>query len=240
MNKNYMTYPVKFMRITQTYLGKTSHLAHTTGSVKDYPIDEAGKDTGRDPIYCPCDEMVVTAVKGYGNNKVTNTIWLVSTSPVVTPTFTDICFMTLTHENDSDIKDLKVGQKFQRGDIICYEGTNGASANHIHIVVGRGSSNNWTQSSNGSWVMVGDTKRPEEVFYIDPSFTTVLSTNGLSFSRLPQEEEQKEDNPIEDEKEQEVEEGSKPEESPRLIFECKESKYYKIFLKENMKLYLKE
>ena len=36
------------MTITQSYTGTYSHLTHTTGYPKDYPIDEAGKDTGRD------------------------------------------------------------------------------------------------------------------------------------------------------------------------------------------------
>jgi len=297
------------MRITQTYLGSTSHLKHTTGYPKDYPIDDAGKDTGRDPIYCPCDEMVVTAIKGYGNSKITNTLWLVSTTPVVTPTFEDICFMTLTHENDSDLKRIRVGDKFRRGSIICYEGTDGATANHVHITVGRGNSNNWEKSTTGAWVSVGDTKKPEEVFFIDRSFTTVLSSGGLPFSDLeipkvgtpvpldenllqlevlvdnlnardmpttsaskrgyvnrgvytyssvveadnytwykledfwiayqrewvqvfPKKEENSPDEVI-----------SLPdeiEESLKLIFQAKASKYYKIYLKENAKLYLKD
>ena len=53
---NYLTYPCKNMRITQSYKGKTSHYPHTVGKPKDYPIDEGGKDTGKDTIYCPCDE----------------------------------------------------------------------------------------------------------------------------------------------------------------------------------------
>ena len=48
----YLTYPFKTMRITQSYTGTTSHLPHTTGSPKDYPLDEGGKDGGRDPILC--------------------------------------------------------------------------------------------------------------------------------------------------------------------------------------------
>lgn len=308
MNKNYMTYPMKYMRITQNYLGGVSHLKHTTGYPKDYPIDEAGKDTGRDAIYCPCNEMKVTAIKGYGNSSITNTIWLVSTSPVVTPTFEDIAFMTLTHENDSDLKKIKVGDTFKRGEIICYEGTDGATANHIHIVVGRGSSKNWEKNTTSAWVISGDTKKPEEVFFINPDFTTILSSGGLTFSNL---EIQKIGNPVsrdvsinqlevivdnlnvrqeaslKSEKlgyiqkgiynysnivtadgyqwyqiengwiayneswihiypKQENEEiipelpSEEVENPPRLIFTSKESKYYKIFLKENAKLYFKD
>ncbi len=184
MNDNYMIYPLKNMRITQNYLGSTSHREHTTGSPKDYPIDEAGKDTGRDPIYCPCDEMRITAIKGIGNSD-TNTVWLTSTTKVVTPTFKDYAFMTLTHFNDNDLKNKKVGDTFKRGDIICYEGTDGASANHIHITAGRGTSNNWTKNSLGKWVITGDTKKPEDVFFIDRSFTKELWGGYITWINLP-------------------------------------------------------
>lgn len=184
MNDNYMIYPLKNMRITQNYLGSTSHREHTTGSPKDYPIDEAGKDTKRDAIYCPCDEMKITAIRGIGNSD-TNTVWLVSTSKVVTPTFKDIAFMTLTHFNDSDLKGKKVGDTFKRGEIICYEGTDGASANHIHLTAGRGYSDNWTKNSLGKWVITGNTQKPEDVFFIDRTFTKELWGGSLKWIDLP-------------------------------------------------------
>lgn len=187
MIKNYMTYPMKYMRITQTYDGSTSHKPHTLGNPKDYPIDEGGKDSGRDPIYCPCDEMKITAIRGIGSG-ITNTVWLVSTSAVVTPTFTDQAFMTLTHWNDADLKNKKVGDTFRRGDIICYEGTDGASANHIHITAGRGYSDGWTQSTTGKWVVTGNTMKPEDVFFLDRSFTTELWGGSLAWVILPSEQ----------------------------------------------------
>ena len=64
---NYLTYPLKTMRITQSYTGAFSHLPHTTGSPKDYPIDDGGKDGGKDAIYCPCDSVKVFRVYGVGN-----------------------------------------------------------------------------------------------------------------------------------------------------------------------------
>jgi len=173
MNNNYMVYPLKYMRITCRY-DEASHAKHNinvSDGIVDYPIDDGGRDTGRDPIYCPCDEMRVTAVRGVGQSNVTNTIWLVSTTPVVTPTFTDYAYMSLTHSNDEDLRNIQVGKTFKRGEIICYEGTDGATNNHIHITCGRGSSSTWRENSNGSWVISGDSKRPEEVFYLDRSFT---------------------------------------------------------------------
>lgn len=185
---NYMIYPLKNMRITCRY-DEASHKKHNTnvadGNI-DYPIDDGGIDTGRDPIYCPCDEMRVTAIRGVGNPSITNTIWLVSTNPVITPTFTDIAYMVLTHSNDSDFMNIQVGNTFKRGEIICYEGTSGTTSNHIHLTCGRGYSDNWKQNSNGSWIITGDSKKPEEVFFIDRSFTKELWGGYLIWKDLPQ------------------------------------------------------
>lgn len=183
-----LTYPFKTMRITQTYGGGTSHYPHTTGSPKDYPIDEGGKDTGRDPIYAPCNIKIVR-IYGVGNSG-TNSIWIQSTEKV---TFangkTDYMTMQLTHPNDSDLKRLKVGQVIKKRQIICYEGTDGATGNHIHISVGMGvmKGNGWTLNSNSKWVLTtsGGTVKPEAAFYIDPNFTKIISSNGLNFKKLP-------------------------------------------------------
>lgn len=185
MNRNYMVYPMKYMRITCRY-DDGSHRKHcvdvSNGNI-DYPIDDGGSDIGCDPIYCPCDEMKVTAIKGVGNSS-TNTIWLVSTTPVVTPSFIDIAYVSLIHSNDSDFYDIKVGDVFKRGEINCYEGMDGTIANHIHITCGRGSSNDWVQNSNESWVIVGDSKRPEEVFYVDNNFTKMIWDGHLKWKDL--------------------------------------------------------
>lgn len=193
MNKNYMTYPLKYMRITCRY-DEGSHAKHninvTDGNI-DYPIDDAGRDTGRDPVYCPCDEMRVTQIRGVGSGATTNTIWLVSTSKVVTPTFTDIAFLVLTHSNDDDIKNIKIGDTYKRGDIICYEGMDGATANHIHITCGQGNSDDWLVNSNNSWVIKGNSKKPEEVFFIDRKFTEEIWGGNLLWKDLRQEVDKK-------------------------------------------------
>lgn len=188
MIKNYMIYPLKNMRITCRY-DEGSHKNHNVNvkdNIVDYPIDDGGIDSGKDAIYCPCDEMRITAIRGVGNSSVTNTIWLVSTSKVVTPTFTDYVYITLTHSDDSDIRDLKIGQTFKRGEIICHEGVNGAASNHIHITCGRGESTTWKQNSNGSWVIYGNSKKPEEVFFIDRSFTNEIWGGYLPWVELTQ------------------------------------------------------
>lgn len=183
---NYMIYPLKYMRITCRY-DEGSHKGHNTDVSDnniDYPIDDAGLDTSKDAIYCPCDEMKVVAIRGLGQENITNTIWLVSTSKVITPTFTDIVFMTLTHSNDIDLKNIYIGKVFKRGDIICYEGTDGNVANHIHIVCGRGYADTWIENSNHKWVIRGDCKKPEEIFFIDKEFTKVISNGNLNWEYL--------------------------------------------------------
>ena len=191
--KNYLIYPFKIMRITQNYLGITSHKPHTTGSPKDFPLDEGGKDSGRDAFYCPCDELEVVKIYGVGN-KGTNTFWVQSTSPVVCADgTTDYICGQITHPNDSDFKNIKVGKKFKRKEFICYEGTDGASGNHIHFSFGKGkiADKGWKQNSKGKWVLTttrGNGCKPEALFFIDNNFTKTVNSKGLAFKNLPKEE----------------------------------------------------
>ncbi len=237
MNKNYMTYPLEYMRVTCTYK-EGSHKDHTTGNYRDYPIDDGGLDTKKSPIYCPCDEMKIVEIKGIDNKGVTNTIWLESTKKVITPTFNDYVFMTLTHSDDNDIRNLKKGQTFKRGEIICYEGTDGATANHIHLVTGRGKCNSWIYNSNNKLVMKGDSKKPEDIFFIDRNFTKELWGGYLIWKDLPTSN--VENNTIEEQLELANKKIKDLENSyPRLIFECLETNKYLIRLKKGNKLYLK-
>lgn len=188
MSKNYLTYPCKTMNITQGYVGNYSHEPHTTGTPKDYPWDEACENTGRSPMYCPCDEMKIVRIYTKG----TNTIWLESTSEVnlADGSFEYVTLM-VTHPNDDDIKRLYKGQKFKRGEIICREGTDGnATGNHFHFSVGKGKmlGIGWAKNTKGKWVLTctGGTKKPETMFYIDRSFTTLVKkTQGITFKDLP-------------------------------------------------------
>lgn len=189
MAKNYLTYPCKVMRITQNYNGTTSHKPHTTGNPKSYPIDEGGKDTGRDGFYCDCDELKIVRLYGVGNGG-TNTLWVESTSKVDFADGTsDYACGKIIHPNDSDFKSLYVGKKFKRGDLICREGTDGATGNHLHISFGKGKikGNGWVLNSKGKWVLncTGGACKPEDLFFIDPDFTKVISSGGLKFKELP-------------------------------------------------------
>ena len=188
MDKNYLVYPVKNMKITQSYTGSYSHSKNYNGKPADYPIDEACLDSGREYMYCPCDCMVVKHIYGV-KGKGTNTIWLESTSKVVMPCGTDYVTIMVIHPMDDDLSKIKVGQKFYRGDKMFREGTDGnASGNHFHISVGKGKyKNGWVQNNKGCWVIdtVSGAIVPEQAFYVDKSFTNVIKTSELKFKELP-------------------------------------------------------
>lgn len=173
----YFTFGMREMRITQNYNGTRSHKPHWYKSKNycDYPIDLAGNDSGKSWYFATVD-MKVTAIKGIGNS-MTNTIWLVATEKCITPTGEFTPFIALTHWNDNDphIAKLKVGSIVKAGEPICEEGTDGATANHLHMVCGnadKGCGNGLIQNSNGSWVSNGYCMKPEEVMFIDREFTT--------------------------------------------------------------------
>lgn len=199
MTKNYLTFPMKIMGITQTYDGKTSHYISSHGTPADYPIDIAGKDTGREPFYCPCDEMEVVKIAGdvTGNNHA-NGAWLVSTSEVDFADGTrDICTIKFVHMNNSDFgrNGIYVGRRYKRGELIGHEGTSHASGNHVHMSAGKGGlkGSGWQKNTLGSWVITTThgTDKPERLFFVDPKFTTIKNARGLIFKTLPKEEKKK-------------------------------------------------
>lgn len=185
---NYLTYPFKYMRITQNYNGSTSHYGHSHGSPADYPVDEGGKDTGRDPMYAPCD-LFVRRVWGVGNSGV-NTLFVQSRKKMLTPCgkYDYIC-MQITHENDEDLKKYKAGDLIPAKTVICREGTDGATGNHIHLSVGLGAfvGNCWRKNSKGKYVLTttNGTLKPEQAFFIDRSFTTVMNAGSIKWTNLP-------------------------------------------------------
>lgn len=186
--QNYLIYPCKTMRITQTYKGTTSHLPHTLGTPKDYPIDEGCSNSGRDYIYCPCDSMSVKRIYGV-KTKGVNTIWLESDDKVLFADGTkDYFTFLITHPDDSELAKISVGQKFSRKEKICREGKDGAAAYHFHMSGGKGlfKEVGWVKNTKGKWVL-STTKRaekPENLFFIDQSFTKVIDIKGLDFKNL--------------------------------------------------------
>lgn len=189
MSKNLAVYPMKKMKITQSYNGSVSHLPYSSGNKKDYPIDEAGADSGRDYMLCPCDKMKVVRIYGVGNGG-TNTIWLTSINKVSFPDGTsDYLSVMVIHPNDDDLKKLKVGKIFEKGEKMFREGTDGhATGNHLHFSVGKGKlkGTGWEKNDKGKWVLTttGGACKPEAAFYIDKASTVVLKTGGIVFPEL--------------------------------------------------------
>ena len=97
--------------------------------------------------------------------------------------------MLITHPDDSDLAKLKVSDTFSRFEPICREGKDGATAYHFHISGGKGklSGNGWKQNTKGKWVLTttGGAQKPENLFYLDPDFTGVISDAGISFAHIP-------------------------------------------------------
>ena len=186
---NYLIYPIKIMNITQTYKNNFSHSRHTVGTPKDYPIDDNCGATGPNGyFYCPCDAMTVKKIYGVGSSS-SNVLWLESTTPVITPTFTDYVTIMIGHIEDAELNKLKIGQIFTRKEPIAIEGKDGfATGEHFHIVVGRGKfkGSGWVKNTNDIWVIntTGGSVKPEDAFFIDNTFTTVKNSAGLNFLNL--------------------------------------------------------
>ena len=185
--KNYLIYPTKKMYISQSYTGNYSHNKSSNGNPKDYPIDESCGGSGRDYFYCPCDEVVIKRIYGVGVSG-TNTIWMESTKPVILANNKE-SFVTImvTHPNDDTLKNIKIGDKFKRGQKMFLEGNDGnATGNHFHISVSASKyvSGGWQENNLGAWVIKGNPIKPEDAFYIDEDFTEVLNTKGIKFKNF--------------------------------------------------------
>lgn len=192
MERNYLIYPTATMNITQGYGDGYSHAPYSSGVPSSYPWDEACSGSGKDWFLCPCDEMKIVRIYGVGTSG-TNTIFLESTSKVVFADGTEnYCSLLIMHPDDSDLKRLKVGQIFKRGEKICQEGTDGfATGNHFHISAGKGKFKDptWIQNSKEQWDIntTGGRYKPETLFFIDKSVTTnIKNTQGLKFRNLPE------------------------------------------------------
>ena len=187
----YFTFGMKNLRVTQGY-NEGNHLPHWKDSkdFSDYPIDLGDKDGGRS-IYFATVDLKITAIRGIGTS-MTNTIWLVATEKCKTPLGEITPFIMLTHWNDDDpyINKYKTGDIIKAGSEICLEGTDGATANHLHFVCGnaeQGCGDDIIKNSNGKWVSNGYCYRPEQILYIDKEFTNIMDTRGIDFQVKPKE-----------------------------------------------------
>ncbi len=196
---NYAVYPQKVLNITQSYTGSFNHYLNSTGSPADFPIDMADQTSGREAFYAPCR---MKCVKIYGQvtgvRGVANGAWFESTDPVDFPDgTTDYLTIKFVHMEDDDFgsSGIRTGRIYEPYEYVGREGRTGqATGNHLHVTCGKGkmSGSGWVKNSKSAWVLqaTGGQYKPEQLLYLDPAFTAVRNTAGISFTTLPQQKPQ--------------------------------------------------
>ncbi len=214
-------YPSSNMRITQGY---------NEGSHKNsYAIDDAGKDTGIGKIKAPFSGIIK---KIYTTDA--NEVWLESIDQVEYPDGT-IDYMTIMFAHANDVSNLFVGKRINQGEEFYSEGTKGnATGNHCHIECGQGkfTGTGWHKNDSG-YYSINNGKKPEECLWIDSSIN-VINNHNYSFKEIPKTPDPTptptpDPTPIPD---------PTPTPQPKLIYTCKKTDLYGIYLKEGQKLYI--
>lgn len=186
--KEYAIYPFQYMNITQSY-DQGNHINHWQNS-KDYsdkPWDEACQDSGRS-YFVPQNDFRVEEVLGLGNSIVTNSVRLISVNKLTMPNGkTDYLKLTLSHMEENNLKLITKGQMLKKGTKILLEGRDGVTTgNHFHITANTGKYYGLLQNSNGSWCYTYQKSLlPQEAFYIDSKFTTIINKRGITFKNKP-------------------------------------------------------
>ena len=185
--KEYAIYPFKNINITQNY-NQGNHNNHWYGSTNyiDKPWDEAGIDKGRE-YFVPQNDFIVEEVLGINSN-VTNSVRLKSVNKLYLPIGNyDYLHITLSHMNEDNLKEVKVGDILRKGTMILLEGNDGiATGNHFHITANLGKYYGFLKNSNGSWCFTYEKSLlPEEAFYVDSKFNVIVNTNGSQFIEVP-------------------------------------------------------
>lgn len=186
--KEYAIYPFKVMNISQNW-NQGNHIPHWKYS-KDYsdkPWDEALKDSGRE-YFIPQNDFIIEEVIGLGNTT-TNSVRLKSVNKLYMPykSDSDYLYLTLTHMNEDNLKQVSKGQILKKGSMILLEGNDGfATGNHFHITANLGKYYGLLKNSNGAWCYTYEKSLlPEEAFYVDRSFTNIIDSKGSIFTDVP-------------------------------------------------------
>ena len=105
--------------------------------------DLGGPPNTRDKVYMPFDGDVVAVENDGKDNRVTNTVMVVSTNPVEIPLIEygkyviDYLTLRVTHDNTIN-PNVFVGAKLKQGEYFYDEGTKGNVPEHVHVVFARG------------------------------------------------------------------------------------------------------
>lgn len=192
MKKEYAIYPFRNMNITQRH-DQGNHEEHwkDVTNHSDKPWDEACKDTGR-CYFEPQNDFLIQEVKGINTTKTTNAVRLKSVNKLYIPykKEPDYLYVTLTHMNESNLKQVKQGQILKKGTKILMEGTDGnATGNHFHMTANIGKYHGLLENNNGKWCWTYDKSLlPNEAFYLDKSYTTIKNARSYVFKEVPKEE----------------------------------------------------
>ena len=186
--KEYAIYPFSVMNITQNY-DDGNHVPHwkNVTNYSDKPWDEACKDSGRS-YFEPQNDFIIEEVIGI-DSLYTNTVRLKSVNKLHTPfkEEADYLYLTLTHMNEDNLKQVQKGNILKKGSKVLLEGTDGnATGNHFHITANFGKYYGCKENNNGKWCYTYEKSLlPHEAFYIDPNFTTIKKSNGSTFKEKP-------------------------------------------------------
>lgn len=118
-------FPMYNIKITQRENSSYSHKGLNA-------LDLAGKDTGIENVFAPCDAKIVAI---YNYLSMANAVVFQSVTKIKCANDrTDYITFMLMHDNN--ISNLKVGKTFKQYDVIYQEGTFGyATGNHVHLEV---------------------------------------------------------------------------------------------------------
>lgn len=189
MNKEYAIYPFRYMNITQRH-DEGNHGPHSINVTNhsDKPWDEACKDDGRS-YFEPQNDFIIEEILGI-DSITTNTVRLKSVNKLYIPykNEPDYLYITLTHMNEDNLKEVYTGQILYKGTKILLEGTDGfATGNHFHVTANLGNYYGFLQNNNGKWCYTYDKSLlPNEAFYLDADYTEVISNKGYNFLTLPE------------------------------------------------------
>lgn len=194
MNKEYAIYPFRYMNVTQRH-DQGNHLSNWKNSknYSDYPWDEGCKDGGRN-YFEPKNDFIIEQVLGldYTGDRTTNSVRLKSVNKLYMPykEEPDYLYLTLTHMNEDNLKQVSKGQVLKAGTRILLEGTDGfATGNHFHITANLGKYYGLLENSNGAWCFTyQQSLLPNEAFYLDGSWTQVVYARGYAFQPVPKAE----------------------------------------------------
>jgi len=185
----YAIYPFEYMNISLRH-DKKNHLPHwyPQANYSDKPWDEACKDSGKS-YFVPQNDFRVVQILGIDPSPITNSVRLESVNKLKIPYQEEpvILELTLTHMDESNLRQLKEGQIIHKGEKKLMEGTDGkVTGPHFHITANIGKYYGVGQNSNGSSVFCYEKSLlPNEAFYIDKECTNIINPNGYDFKEVP-------------------------------------------------------